>query len=238
VGAVGQDEQALVVGQLAQLLERHDEAGDEHGVADADHPRPGRDRGGEGPDDLVDRPGRRAERDFLDREAGPLLLEPPGADVAGVLQVRHQDLVPGLEVEAVDDEVEAFGRVAGQRDLVGRGVDERGQLGPDGFPEGRQEVVTVERVADLDAEVLHQGVENALGHGPERPVVHHDEAVVEFVELADLLPIDAVGRLVVEVLLVERGDLLSDPGVELVEGGDREGRAGEKVFGEIPARQA
>ena len=31
--------------------------------------------------------------DFLDLDPGPLLLELPGADVAGVLEVGHQDLV-------------------------------------------------------------------------------------------------------------------------------------------------
>ena len=108
-----------------------------------------RDRRGEGVDDLVDAFRRQGERDLGDLHAAALGLESPGIDRARMLEVGDEDLVAFLQIEAVGDEVQAFGRVAGQRDFVRRGVDEAGELVADGLCSARQEIIDVVRIPDL-----------------------------------------------------------------------------------------
>ena len=91
------------------------------------HLRPRRDRLGEGVDVVV-LPGMRVLlRDVDDREPEALGLLPPGGEVARMVVGMDDDLVAGLEVEAVRDEVVRLAGVAGDDDLVGRDAQELGE---------------------------------------------------------------------------------------------------------------
>ena len=101
-----------------------------------------------------------------------------------------QHLVARFPVEAVREDVHAFGRAAGQRDLVGGRADELRDLLTHlvdllGAP-------AVGRVLHDFAHVALVGVEHHARHRPERAVVHVGQPVNDVELTADLPPVRVV----------------------------------------------
>lgn len=111
-----------------------------------------------------------------------------------MLVVRQQHFVTLLELEAADDEVHPFSRVAREGNLIRVGVDERRGFLASLFHLLALSPVRLAGVLSELAVLVDNRVEHRFGARPERPVVHVRELVGDHELLADLGPERGVGR--------------------------------------------
>ena len=164
-------------------------------VGEGDEPGPRRDRAGER---LLVVAGARMRVLLLDRHhrvAEALRLLAPGVEVARVIVGMDEDLVAGLQIEAVRDEVVRLTGVAGDDDLVRRRPQELGQ-GP-----ARLLLLRIQprpvvggRIHVHAARLARQRLEHRPGRRAQVRGVHHRQVRRHDELLADALPERLAGR--------------------------------------------
>ncbi len=186
--AVDRRDDAFAARQRRQLLERDQRAGLVHGVAGHDHPRARRDGGVERVEDHAGIFSRCCPCDLSKDDPVALGFQATGLKPTRMLVERGQDLITRFEIESVEHEAHAFGRVADERDLVSIGADEHARLAADIVRTGVLIRVGLSRilrevVIPLDEREVHR-----FRRGPQRAVIEVNPVFVEQELGANALP--------------------------------------------------
>ena len=215
----------LRAGQRGDLLRREELAGRAGDVAHDDEPRPRRDEAGDAVDVALRARDVRIEE--ADRDAVALHPVEERRVDGDVLVGRGDDLVALLERQAVDDDVDAFGRAADEAEvlLAARPAERAGQLLLDVLP--GLLVVAGARGPLLGPGEPDERVEDRQRARAEAAEVQEGPLGVEDELVADELPVE---------LLVAGGDGLGEKVGER-SGRGRSGRGGDAQSGD-PASQA
>jgi len=194
VSAVDDRVNPLVARQGAYFLGGKDQAGGACHVAKGDDPGLRSDVVVEEVQQLVRIPGGAGYVDFAHLDAVARGAEPPRFDTPGVLVGGRQHLVAAAELEARGDDAHAVGGVACQRDLVGIGSDEFGQLRAHLPLALARQHSLARRVLANDPVVFQQGVEYGVWRGAVGTVVEENDFRVEHRRLPHCSPESLVVR--------------------------------------------
>ena len=180
VGAVDDAEDAALARHADRRFDRKDQCRGRSDVAEEQHPGAVGHAGQDGLGEGCFRHQRHGHLDGDDLRTGAAGDIGPGLFEGGIFVIGGQDLVAGLQIERLGDDVESLGGIDQPDDIVGPGTEE-GRERDARCPHPRREVASEEGdglALELKLEVL-VGFEHRSRAGAERAMVEKDDILAK-----------------------------------------------------------